>query len=156
MKIRIRPLLIALAIPLGVGVLAALLSRGNMDLFDTVRKPPLSPPAWLFPVAWTVLYLLMGLASYRVYTARAATAQKNRALLFYAAQLAFNFFWPLLFFNLGAFTFAFFWLAALLALILVTAVKFYTLDRPAGYLLIPYVIWVLFAGYLNLGIALLN
>ena len=156
MKIRIRPLLIALAIPLGVGVLAALLSRGNMDLFDTVRKPPLSPPAWLFPVAWTVLYLLMGLASYRVYTARAATAQKNRALLFYAAQLAFNFFWPLLFFNLGAFTFAFFWLAALLALIVVTAVKFYTLDRPAGYLLIPYVIWVLFAGYLNLGIALLN
>ena len=156
MKIRIRPLLIALAIPLAVGVLAALLSRGNMDLFDTVRKPPLSPPAWLFPVAWTVLYLLMGLASYRAYTARAATAQKNRALLFYAAQLAFNFFWPLLFFNLGAFTFAFFWLAALLALILVTAVKFYTLDRPAGYLLIPYVLWVLFAGYLNLGIALLN
>ena len=156
MKIKIRPLLVALAIPLGVGVLAALLSRGNMDLFDTVRKPPLSPPAWLFPVAWTVLYLLMGLASYRVYTARAATAQKNRALLFYAAQLAFNFFWPLLFFNLGAFTFAFFWLAAMLALIVVTAVKFYTLDRPAGYLLIPYVIWVLFAGYLNLGIALLN
>ena len=156
MKIKIRPLLVALAIPLGVGVLAALLSRGNMDLFDTVRKPPLSPPAWLFPVAWTVLYLLMGLASYRVYTARAATAPKNRALLFYAAQLVFNFFWPLLFFNLGAFTFAFFWLAALLALIVVTAVKFYTLDQPAGYLLIPYVIWVLFAGYLNLGIALLN
>ena len=156
MKIKIRPLLIALAIPLAVGVLAALLSRGNMDLFDTVRKPPLSPPAWLFPVAWTVLYLLMGLASYRAYTARAATAQKNRALLFYAAQLVFNFFWPLLFFNLGAFTFAFFWLAALLALIVVTAVKFYTLDRPAGYLLIPYILWVLFAGYLNLGIALLN
>ena len=156
MKIKIRPLLIALAIPLAVGVLAALLSRGNMDLFDTVRKPPLSPPAWLFPVAWTVLYLLMGLASYRAYTARAATAQKNRALLFYAAQLVFNFFWPLLFFNLGAFTFAFIWLAALLALILVTTVKFYTLDRPAGYLLIPYILWVLFAGYLNLGIALLN
>ena len=156
MKIKIRPLLVALAIPLGVGVLAALLSRGNMDLFDTVRKPPLSPPAWLFPVAWTVLYLLMGLASYRAYTARAATAQKNRALLFYAAQLVFNFFWPLLFFNLGAFTFAFIWLAALLALILVTTVKFYTLDRPAGYLLIPYILWVLFAGYLNLGIALLN
>ena len=156
MKIRIKPLLIALVIPLGVGGLAALLSRGSMDLFDTVRQPPLTPPAWLFPAAWTILYLLMGLASYRVYAARAATAQKNRALLFYAAQLAFNFFWPLLFFNLGAFTFAFFWLAALLALILVTAVKFYTLDRPAGYLLIPYVLWVLFAGYLNLGIALLN
>ena len=156
MKIRIKPLLIALALPLGVGVLAALLSRGSMDLFDTVRKPPLTPPAWLFPSAWTILYLLMGIASYRVYAARAATAQKNRALLIYGLQLAFNFFWTLIFFNAGAYWFAFFWLVVLLTLIAVTTARFYAIDRPAGYLLLPYLLWVIFAGYLNLGVALMN
>lgn len=156
MKIKIKPLVIALALPLLTGALAALISRSKMDLFDTVSKPPLSPPAWLFPVAWTILYLLMGVASYRVFTARAETAKKNRALLFYAIQLGFNFFWTLIFFNLGAYTFAFIWLVALLALIAVTTVRFFCVDRPAGYLMLPYILWVAFAGYLNLGIAILN
>lgn len=156
MKIKIKPLVIALALPLLTGGFAALISRSKMGLFDTVAKPPLSPPAWLFPVAWTVLYVLMGVASYRVFTARAGSAEKNRALLFYGIQLAFNFFWTLIFFNLGAYWFAFVWLAALLALIAVTTVKFYGIDRPAAYLMLPYLLWVTFAGYLNLGIALLN
>ena len=156
MKIKIRPLVIALALPLLTGGFAALISRSKMGLFDTVSKPPLSPPAWLFPVAWTVLYVLMGVASYRVFTARAGSAEKNRALLLYGIQLAFNFFWTLIFFNLGAYWFAFVWLAALLALIAVTTVKFYGIDRPAAYLMLPYLLWVTFAGYLNLGIALLN
>lgn len=156
MKIKIKPLVVALILPLVTGGLASLLSRGRMDLFETVEKPPLSPPAWLFPVAWTILYVLMGVASYRVFTARAASAEKNRALLFYGIQLAFNFFWTLIFFNLGAYWFAFVWLAALLALIVVTTVKFYGIDRPAAYLMLPYLLWVTFAGYLNLGIALLN
>ena len=156
MKIKIRPLVIALALPLLTGGFAALISRSKMGLFDTVSKPPLSPPAWLFPVAWTVLYVLMGVASYRVVTARAGSAEKNRALLIYGIQLAFNFFWTLIFFNLGAYWFAFVWLAALLALIAVTTVKFYGIDRPAAYLMLPYLLWVTFAGYLNLGIALLN
>ncbi len=156
MKIKIRPLVIALALPLLTGGLAALISRSKMGLFDTVSKPPLSPPAWLFPVAWTVLYVLMGVASYRVFTARAGSAEKNRALLFYGIQLAFNFFWTLIFFNLGVYWFAFVWLAALLALIALTTVKFYGIDRPAAYLMLPYLLWVTFAGYLNLGIALMN
>ena len=156
MKIKIKPLVTALAVPLLTGTLAALLSRSRMDLFDTVGKPPLSPPAWLFPVAWTILYVLMGIASYRVFTARAETAKKNRALLYYAVQLGFNFFWTLIFFNLGAYTFAFVWLVALLVLIIITTVKFYGIDRPAAYLMIPYILWVTFAGYLNLGIAILN
>ena len=156
MKIKIRPLVIALALPLLTGGFAALISRSKMGLFDTVSKPPLSPPAWLFPVAWTVLYVLMGVASYRVFTARAGSAEKNRALLFYGIQLGFNFFWTLIFFNLGAYWFAFVWLVALLALIAVTTVKFYGIDRPAAYLMLPYLLWVTFAGYLNLGIALMN
>ena len=156
MKIKIKPLVVALILPLVTGGFASLLSRGRMDLFETVEKPPLSPPAWLFPVAWTILYVLMGVASYRVFTARAASAEKNRALLFYGLQLAFNFFWTLIFFNLVAYWFAFVWLVALLALIAVTTVKFYGIDRPAAYLMLPYLLWVTFAGYLNLGIALLN
>lgn len=156
MKIKIKPLVVALILPLVTGGLASLLSRGRMDLFGTVEKPPLSPPAWLFPVAWTILYVLIGVASYRVFTARAASAEKNRALLFYGIQLTFNFFWTLIFFNLGAYWFAFVWLAALLALIVVTTVKFRRIDRPAAYLMLPYIVWVIFAGYLNFGIALLN
>ncbi|MBQ6119953.1 MAG: tryptophan-rich sensory protein, partial [Clostridia bacterium] len=156
MKIKIKPLVIALALPLLTGGFAALISRSRMGLFDMVSKPPLSPPAWLFPVAWTVLYVLMGVASYRVFTARAGSAEKNRALLLYGIQLAFNFFWTLIFFNLGAYWFAFFWLVALLALIAVTTRKFYGIDRPAAYLMLPYIVWVTFAGYLNLGIARMN
>ena len=156
MKTKIKPLTLALALPLLTGGLAALIARGRMDLFKTMNKPPLSPPAWLFPVAWTILYVLMGLASYRIFTARAAQTQKNRALLLYAAQLGFNFFWTLIFFNLGAYYFAFFWLVALLALITVTTVNFYGIDKPAAYLMVPYILWVTFAGYLNLGIAILN
>ena len=156
MKLKWKPLVLSVALPLLVGGLAALISKNKTDLFDTVSKPPLSPPAWLFPVAWTILYVLMGLACYRVLTAEAPQAQKNRALLFYGLQLGFNFFWTIIFFNLGAYTAAFVWLLILLALIVVTAVKFFRIDKPAAYLLIPYIAWVTFAGYLNLGIALLN
>ena len=156
MKIKLKPLLLCLALPLLTGTLAALISRSKTDLFDTVVKPPLSPPAWLFPVAWTILYVLMGLASYRVMTATAEQQKKNSALLFYGIQLVFNFFWTIIFFNFGAYTAAFVWLIILLALIVVTTVKFSRIDKAAAYLMIPYVLWVTFAGYLNLGIALLN
>ena len=156
MKIKLKPLLLCLALPLLTGGLAALISRSRMDLFDTVSKPPLSPPAWLFPVAWTILYVLMGLASYRVLTATAEQQKKNSALLFYGIQLVFNFFWTIIFFNFGAYTAAFVWLIILLALIVVTTVKFSRIDKTAAYLMIPYIVWVTFAGYLNLGIALLN
>lgn len=156
MKIKLKPLLLCLALPLLTGTLAALISRSKMDLFNTVSKPPLSPPAWLFPVAWTALYALMGLASYRVLTAQIPQEKKNSALLFYGIQLVFNFFWTIIFFNFGAYTAAFVWLIILLALIVITTVKFSRVDKTAAYLMIPYIVWVTFAGYLNLGIAMLN
>lgn len=109
----------------------------------------------LFPVVWTVLYILMGIASYLVLT----SAKPNRsrsALLVYGVQLFFNFFWPILFFSLKLYLSAFFWLVLLWLLILVTTVLFYKIAKPAGLLLVPYLLWVAFAGYLNLGIYLLN
>ena len=156
MKPKTKALAVCVALPLLTGGLAALISKKSMGLFDSVDKPPLSPPAWLFPVAWTALYVLMGLACYRVFTAQAPQEQKNRALLFYALQLGFNFFWTIIFFNLGAYTAAFVWLVILLALIVITTVLFYGIDKTAAYLMIPYIVWVTFAGYLNLGIALMN
>lgn len=156
-KIHWKPLLVSLAIPLGVGALSALLSRPGMaDFQETVTQPPLSPPMWLFPVVWTLLYLLMGLASYLVYTSRDNRADIPAALTLYGAQLAVNFFWSIFFFNFGWYLFSFLWLVLLWVLILATLIAFYRIRPVAGYLLIPYLIWVTFAGYLTFAIYLLN
>lgn len=156
MKIDWKKLIIAVAIPLGVGIFASLLSADTMQTFETLKKPVLAPPAWLFPVAWTILYVLMGIASYRVWTAVAVGERRKQALTLYGIQLAFNFFWTLIFFNLGEYFFAFVWLVALWILIFLTKRQFGTIDKIAEYLLVPYLIWVAFAGYLNLGIWILN
>ena len=116
MKINWKPLLIALAIPLAVGGLATLLSGGMAD-YKALEQPPLSPPGWVFPVVWTVLYLLMGYASYRVYTAGMSPALTKKALRFYAAQLALNFLWPIVFFGFEWYLAAFVILVALWVLI---------------------------------------
>lgn len=156
MKINKKLLIICLAIPLAVGGLAALITGGGMDTFETLSKPPLSPPGWLFPVAWTILYILMGIASYLVLTSGKPQESVRRALVLYGIQLAFNFLWPILFFSLSAYLFAFIWLVVLWLLILAAAISFHRISNAAGYLLIPYLLWVAFAGYLNFGIYLLN
>lgn len=156
MKIQWKKLIVSVAIPLGVGLLAGWITSGSAETFESVNKPPLSPPAWLFPVAWTILYILMGIAFYRVWTAVATQEKRKEAFLFYGAQLLFNFFWPIIFFNLKEYLFAFVWLVILWVLILLTQQRFSKIDSWAGYLLIPYLVWVAFAGYLNLGIWWLN
>lgn len=153
MKIQWKNLIICLVIPLAVGGLSALLTRNSMETFDTISKPALSPPGWLFPVVWTILYVLMGIASYLVLT----SGKPNRtALTVYGIQLIFNFFWSILFFNLGLYLFAFIWLVLLWLLILKTTILFHRISKPAGYLMLPYLLWVTFAGYLNYSIYLLN
>ena len=127
-----------------------------MRAFNELNKPPLSPPGWLFPVVWTLLYVLMGIASYLVLVSGEDEAKVTSALKTYGLQLAFNFFWSIIFFNLESYLFAFIWLVALWILILLTMIKFFRIREAAGYLLLPYLAWVTFAGYLNLGIYLLN
>lgn len=156
MKIDKRLLIICLVVPLAVGGIAALLTGGGMDTFETLRKPPLSPPGWLFPVAWTILYVLMGAASYLVLTSGRPQGEINRALMLYGIQLGFNFLWPVFFFRLSAYLFAFVWLLALWLLIFATLLAFRRVSDSAGWLLAPYLAWVTFAGYLNFGIYLLN
>ena len=153
MKIQWKKLILFIVLPLAVGGLSALLTRGGMEVFQSLNKPLLSPPGWLFPVVWTILYILMGIASYLVLT----SGKPNRAALtVYGIQLAFNFFWSIIFFNLEAYLFSFIWLVILWILIFVTMILFYGISKPAGYLLLPYLLWVTFAGYLNFYIYLLN
>ncbi len=154
MKANRKALIISLAIPLAVGGLAALLTMGGMADYAKLQKPPLSPPAWLFPVAWTALYLLMGYSSYLVYAA--GDPRGKRALILYAAQLLVNFIWPILFFGLRLRLTAFFWLALLWVLVYLTMRRFSDISERAGDLLLPYILWLTFAGYLNLGAFLLN
>ncbi len=156
---RIRPVwayVLGIALSEAVGLLAALLTREGMELYAAVvQKPPLTPPAVVFPIVWTILYALMGIGAARVYLAPDSAARK-RGLALFLAQLAFNFVWSLLFFGLEAYGVAFVWLLVLWALILWMTLSFREVDPLAAKLQIPYLVWVLFAGYLNLGVWLLN
>ena len=144
MRIDWKKLLICIAIPLAVGGVSALLTAGNMKLFEEINKPPLSPPGWLFPVVWTILYVLMGIALYLVVTTR-TRENKTPAYISFGVQLFFNFFWSIIFFNAQGYLFAFIWLLLLLILIIITTIKFYKISKPAAYLMIPYILWVAFA-----------
>lgn len=155
MKIQWKKLIVCIAIPLAVGGISGFLTRESFKNFAILNKPPFSPPGWLFPVVWTILYVLMGIASYLVLSAEKPFRVRT-ALTVYGVQLAFNFLWSIIFFNFELYLFAFVWLVLLWILILITTVLFYRISKPAGYLLIPYLLWVTFAGYLNFGIFLLN
>ena len=156
MKINIRLLFICIAIPLIVGLLSALLTSNSMEVFGLLDKPPLAPPAWLFPVVWTILYTLMGISSYLILTSGAGKEEVEGAIRLYAYQLIVNFLWSTIFFNLGWYLFAFFWLVLLWVLVLLMILRFKDINRLAAYLNIPYLIWLTFAAYLNFAIWLLN
>ena len=114
MKLRSKSaLIISILIPLAVGSLSALFS-GNMSSYSMFEKPAFSPPGFIFPIVWTVLYILMGISSYLVYTSN--SPYKPNALLLYGIQLFFNFFWSIIFFGLDLYLFAFIWLIALLSI----------------------------------------
>ena len=142
MKIRNKSaLIISILIPLTVGTMSALFS-GNMSSYSILNKPAFSPPGFIFPVVWTILYILMGASS--------------KALLLYCIQLFFNFCWSIIFFGLDLFLFAFIWLIALIFIIIIMIRQFLIVNPLSAYLQIPYLIWCIFAAYLNFSIFLLN
>ena len=155
-NIKWKQLLPALMLPLALGGLSAWLNRGAMADYAVLNRPPLSPPGWLFPVVWTLLFLLMGLAAYLVAVSPVSGSRRERALRLYLVQLGFCFFWSSLFFGLGARFAAFVWLLLLLGLALVCCLLFWHIHRRAGALLLPYLLWLLFAAYLNLNLWRIN
>ena len=146
----------SIAVPLLVGFAASLFTRNSMQLFSLVNKPPLSPPAILFPIVWTVLYILMGISYYLMINSGADKEEIQQAGRIYAIQLLVNFLWPTFFFNFQWYLFSFIWLVFLWVLVLIMIKKFSTISKVAAWLNIPYLIWLTFAAYLNLGIFLLN
>ena len=156
MSNRTKALSISIAIALGMGALGGLAARSGMATLAALNKPPLTPPGWIFPVVWTVLYVMMGYASYLIYTSGEPTGAVRVALAAYGVSLAVNLLWPQFFFGQGAYMAAFLLLCALFVLVLWTARLFGALVPKAGALLVPYLIWIVYAGYLNFGIARLN
>lgn len=157
MIIKWKPLIANLAISLGVGLLSALLTMNSMKaVYANLNKPPLSPPSWVFGVVWTILFLLMGISAYLVYTSDANADRKRNALVVYGVQLVFNLLWSIFFFDRQWYWFSFAWLIVLWFLILTMIVMFSNISRKAALLQIPYLLWVTFAGYLTAGVAMLN
>lgn len=139
-----------------VGALSGFLTREGTELYrETIAKPPLSPPGVVFPIVWGILFLLLGIGAARIDLAP-PSGRRTGSLLIFAVQLAFNFFWSILFFNLQRFDLAFLWLMVLWGLILWMIVAFRRVDRLAAWLQLPYILWVTFAAYLNLGVWMLN
>lgn len=156
MKNNKRLLFICIAIPVIVGIVSALLTRNSMELFQSIDKPPLAPPGWLFPVVWTILYILMGISSYLILESGESQEEIRKALTIYGYQLVVNFLWPTFFFNFGWYFFSFLWLVLLWVLVLIMILRFKNISKLAAYMNIPYLVWLTFAGYLNLGIWILN
>ena len=139
-----------------VGVVSGLLSRAGIELYNqTVAKPPFTPPSWVFPVVWTILFALMGISAARVSLSEPSVS-RSWGLNLFTAQLIVNFFWPLFFFNLQAYVFSFIWLLILWILVAATIWIFYKVDTTAAWLLVPYLAWLTFAAILNLSVWLFN
>lgn len=155
-KIRLTELLIFIVSAELVGALSALFAGGNFSVYDSIIKPPLSPPAIVFPVVWTVLYALMGISVYFIYTSGSEKSQRKRSYTIYIVQLLFNFLWSIVFFRFKAFTLSSVVIIILLISIILMILNFYKVRKISAYLNIPYILWVLFAAYLNIATAILN
>ena len=139
-----------------VGALSGWLTKDSMKVYmQTIEKPPLSPPGWVFPIVWGTLYALLGFGAGRVWLSE-PSPRRSLGLNLYIAQLVINFFWSLIFFNLQAFGFAFIWLLLLWGLVLWMILTFRKVDPLAAKLQIPYLLWLTFAAYLNFGVWQLN
>ena len=139
-------------LPIVGGSLVGLIISGYMNYGDMV-KPPLSPPSYIFPIVWTILYILMGISYFIATKDKENDKELNQI---YILQLLVNFFWPIIFFVLKMYFTAFFWIILLLILVIIMIKELLKINKISGYLQIPYLMWLLFATYLNIGIFLLN
>lgn len=156
MKKEWKTYLVWIALTEAAGALVGLLTRGGVERYQRlVLEPPLSPPGFIFPMVWTVLYALLGAGAARIWLAE-DSPQRSRSLKLWLAQMAVNLLWPILFFGFGAFGLSLLWLTVLWGLSLWMILSFARVDPLAARLQLPYQLWLAFAWYLNLGVWLLN
>ena len=145
---------VSILLPLAVGGLSALFTMGSMEKFGALNQPPFAPPGEVFPIVWTILFILMGISAAIIFLS--GHRDRTGALTVYGLQLVVNFFWSILFFNLEERLLALFWILLLLALVIWMIVRFSHISKTAAYLQIPYLLWLIFATYLNAGVWYLN
>lgn len=155
-KIHFILLIINIAIPLVGSAIVGYVTRDVTGVYNELKKPFFSPPGIVFPIVWTILYIIMGIAAYRVYVKTKEREVKGDEYFFYLVQLLFNFAWSFIFFNFKLYGLAFLWIIVLLTLVVITTIKFYRVDKKAGLMMIPYILWLIFAAVLNYFIWMLN
>ena len=157
--------IVSIAAALAAGGISSVFAMSAMKEYGALRQPPLAPPPWLFPVVWTILFVLMGVSAARIYIVGKQDrsggnsdigGQAACALRVYLVQLILNMLWTPLFFTLNLRLAAFVLLVMLLITVIVMTCRFFKLDKVSGILMLPYIAWLLFAGYLNLGTYILN
>ena len=157
---KLKPYIISLLFTFAIALFSNFVVGESTSMYDTIAKPALSPPPYVFGIVWPILYTLMAIGAGLVYTTECVTSKcterKQSAILLYVVQLIVNGIWPILFFRFELFTLAFLCIVVLWLLILKMVYDFYKINKVAGYLIVPYLLWVTFATYLNLMIARLN
>ena len=157
MKSKIKTYAFFIIFTLAVGGLSALLTMNNMDIYESINKPPFAPPSIVFPIVWGILYVVMAIGAATVYiTCREEGYPLSPSMPLYFLQLGVNFFWSIIFFNLQNFLFAFLWLVLLFLLVAAMILSFYKVNKTAALIQIPYLIWITFAGILNYAVFVLN
>lgn len=154
MKINYKKLILFIVVTFVVGGLFSFFIPDMKGYYITLNRPPLSPSGIVFPIAWSILYLLMAISLYIVSETKSLDIEKS--YLIYIAQLIVNSLWTLLFFGLKLRLFSFIWITLLIILVVIMIKNFYDKNKLAGLLQIPYLLWLIFAGYLNLMIYILN
>lgn len=152
--IKLKSLFWNLFIPLAGGAIVGFLTKNSMNVYNNVARPVLAPSPIVFPIVWSILYVLMGISSYLIYESK--SIYKEKSLYVYYIQLILNFTWPFVFFSGKMFLVAFFILLLLWGMVIWMTGLFYKVKPVAAYLQIPYLIWLGFAAYLNLSIGFLN
>ena len=142
----------SILLPVLIGAIVGIITSGSMD-YNMLQKPPFAPPGAVFPIVWTILYILMGIS----YGFLKVNNQTNEDVdWIYYIQLAINALWSIIFFTFKWRLFAFVWIILLAIAVISMITKFYNKNKTAGLLQIPYFLWVIFATYLNLGFYILN
>ena len=155
-KFDIMALMKNILLPVAGAIIITLFTKNSMNTYDTLKKSIVTPPAIVFTIVWTILYTLMGIASYRIYMNNKAGKKDYDGYFYYIIQLLINFLWSIVFSNLRLYGISFILIILLLILIVITIVKFFKVDKIAGILMIPYILWVSFASYLSLYIWIFN